>query len=218
LRNTKEGNMRSTLIMVGAATVLNVGLWLWAHPGTISRPSTIVAQTGPSDKLARDLVSGTTSQAQCPVPSSVSASAQDGKTSAAGSEKVPDQPWLNTVRDNVMALSLSPKVAERLVVKDVECAGAKCAITGALKPSSEGSSDVAALMQTLNDGEIAGGDSGRQVLLNGIQLGSAGTEFTMTVEGHEGPPARNPCQSVLDAWKTSHPEDFSDNNPFKAKG
>jgi hypothetical protein len=207
--------MRATLILIVLATVLNVGLWVWSPRAIGSRQLTSATPTATRGVSTGE--SALARQAQCPVPAAALPASGDAKANPAGAEKVPDQPWLNTVRDNVMALSLSPKVADRLGIKDVQCAGAKCEIAGALKPASEGSSDVAALMKTMNDGDIAGGDSARIVMLNAIQPGSAGTEFTMTVEGHEGPPI-NPCKSVMDAWKEMHPDDFAEKNPFKAKG
>jgi hypothetical protein len=211
--------MKWTLPLVCIATALNVGLWLWSPRGAALRQPVIqshaeqgAAPTGASASLAT---------AQCPVPAN-SAVAHEPKSSSQPAEKIVDQPWLNTVRDGVMQLSMSPKFADKVVLTKAECAGSKCQIEGSTKqdPNGQwaGSSDIASLMNTMSDGQIAGGDSGRVVALNSIKPGRDASEFSMTVEPNEGLPPRNPCQSVMDHWKLLHPEDFTENHGFKAKG
>jgi hypothetical protein len=203
--------MKWTLPVVCVATVLNVGLWFWS-------PRASDSQSGgpPTAVVATDVAA--TPTARCAVPAQLAPSPRDAKSSPPVNAKVVDQPWLNTVRDNVMQLSMTPKFANKMTLTKAECAGSKCEIEGTTKQAADGqwygTSDVAALMNTMNDGSIAGGDSGRLVSLNQVQPGRDGAEFSMTVEAHDGPPPTNPCDSVLNAWKEMHPEDWTEKNPF----
>jgi hypothetical protein len=204
--------MKWTLPVVCIATVLNVGLWLWS-------PRAIGFRQSVSDSTAAvPTAAAPAGTVQCPVPAHLVPAPPDTKSSAAVNAKAVDQPWLNTVRDSVMQLSMSPKFANKMTLTKAECAGSKCEIEGTTKQAADGqwygSPDVAALMNTMSDGSIAGGDSGRLVSLNQIKPGRDGSEFSMTVEAHDGPPPRNPCQSVLDSWKERHPEDWTEKNPF----
>ena len=213
--------MKWTLPVGCIATVLNVGLWLWAPRAIGSRQPPSIPQTeqpaGHSTSAAPTDVTSTTT-APCPVPAQPVPTPRDAKSGAPVSAKVVDQPWLNTVRDSVMQLSMSPKFANKVTLTRAECAGSKCEIEGNTKQAADGrwygSPEVASLMNTMNDGSIAGGYSGRMASLNQIKPGQDGAEFTLTVEAHDGPAPRNPCQSVLDAWKEIHPEDWTEKNPF----
>jgi hypothetical protein len=211
--------MKWTLPLVCVATALNVGLWLWwPREAAPRRP---LNQARAEQGAARSGASASLAAVQCPVPAAAGP-VREPKSSTQSTEKVVDQPWLNTVRDGVMQLSMSPKFADKVVLTKAECVGSKCQIEGSTKQGSDGrwagSSDIASLMNTMNDGQIAGGDSGRVVALNSIMPGRDASEFSMTVEANEGPPPRNPCQSVMDRWKLLHPEDFTENHAFKAKG
>jgi hypothetical protein len=195
------------LIVVGVAAALNVGLWLLTRPigappataGNISAArcsSPIPARTAQSSAVPN------------PTPSRVEAVAP-GAT--------PDQAWLNTVRDGVLQMSLTPKFADKVLISAVECKGSACEITGSTKRAADGqwqgSPAVADFFKAMGEGEIAGGETRRSALLNQMQSdpGGNGVDFSMTVQQNDGPPPRNPCQSILDMWKATHPEDFKDN-------
>jgi hypothetical protein len=208
--------MKWTLPVVCIATVLNIGLWLWSPPASGSRQAASNPQPEQSDRHSPAAVPMAT--AQCSVPAQLAPSLREAKLSPPANAKVVDQPWLNTVRDSVMQLSMSPKFANKMALTKAECAGSKCEIEGTTKQAADGqwygTSEVASLMHTMNDGSIAGGDSGRLVSLNQVKPGRDGAEFSMTVEAHDGPAPPNPCQSVLNAWKEMHPEDWTEKNPF----
>jgi hypothetical protein len=201
-----------TLIIVGLATALNVGLWICPRP------------LPPPHANASNVAA-----AQCDSPASAARTAASPSAAASNSAPLkakaglpgasPDQPWLNTVRDGVLQMSLTPRFTDKVLISAVECKGSECEITGSTKQRAdgqwEGSSAVADLFKAMGDGEIAGGDTHRAVLMNQIQSapGGNGSTFSLTVEQHDGAPFRNPCQSILDMWKASHPEDFK-NNPL----
>jgi hypothetical protein len=200
-----------TLIIVLLATALNVGLWFWPRPLTAPQPV-------PSDVPAVQCDSQSAMAKQAGQPSSPTASiATPLKAGAGTAGRAPDQAWLNTVRDGVLQLSLTPKFTNKVLISAVECKGSACEITGSTKQRAngqwEGSSAVADLFKAMGEGEIAGGDTHRAVLMNQMQSapGGNGSTFSLTVEQHDAPPFRNPCQSILDMWKATHPEDFKDN-------
>jgi hypothetical protein len=203
--------MRSTIILIAAATVVNASLWLWSSNENRLHASDEQLQGQQSGAVS----SAPMSAAQCPAP--ILPSATQAPKPPAPTRAV-DQPWLTTVRDNVLQLSLTPKFSDKVTISGVECRGSTCEITGSTKPVSDGewhgSSDVASLMKTMNDGQIAGGDTGRIVAVNSIQdkPGHGGMNFSMTVaDNNGGPPQINPCQSIFDAWKATHPEDYLEN-------
>jgi hypothetical protein len=210
--------MKWTLPVVGLATVLNVGLWLWSPHAAGSRQTASDPQAEQS--VSRSKAAAPAAIAQCALPAQLTASVGETQSGTLVRATAVDLPWLNTVRDSVMQLSMSPKFANKIALTKAECAGSKCEIEGTTKQATDGqwygSTEVASLMNTMSDGSIAGGDSGRLVSLNQIKPGRDGTEFSLTVEAHEGAAPRNPCQSVLDSWKERHPEDWTENNPFAA--
>jgi len=199
----------STLIVFGLATVLNVGLWLWSRPIDSPRLESSNARAQQCD--ARFANPTSTQQS----PATPIRKAETKKVDAVAAP--PDQPWLSTVRDSVLQASLMPKFSDKVLLSGVECKGSQCEITGSTKPGSNGqwhgSSDVADFMQAMGDGQIAGGDTNRLVALNQIQQKPSGNgvDFSMSVKQNDGPVPRNPCKSILDAWKATHPEDFVDN-------
>jgi hypothetical protein len=194
----------TSLVLIAAATVLNVGLWVR------SRPTEVTAQS-------------TTNLSQCEIvqaPKAVpikplAVKPIPNKSVAARPMDPPDQPWLTTVRDSVLQASLMPKFSDRVTVAGVECKGSACQVTGSTKADSngewQGNTAVADFMQSMNDGQIAGGDTRRSVVVNGVQTkaGQKGMDFSLTVQQDDSRPLVNPCQSVLDTWNSMHPEDFA---------
>jgi hypothetical protein len=201
----------STLIIVGLATTLNIGIWIWSHsadaPVSTASNQALRCETLPAVKPGE-------SAAPTVIP------VEKGPSKPVNKEAAPvDQPWVNTVRDNVLQASLMPNFADKVLLSGVECKGSKCEISGSTRPNSNGgwhgSSDISEFMQSMSDGQIAGGDTDRSVALNQIRpkADGKGMDFSLTVQQDNGPPRANPCQSIMDAWKDTHPEDFAD-NPF----
>ena len=152
----------ATVIFVGVATALNVSLWFLSRPRGTSHPEGIAIPTGQRDR-----------QGACPTPARA-ADLGDRLTRPApdvprqAGDRVaqnPDQPWLSTVRDSVLQVSQSPTFIDKLAITGINCHGSHCSINGSTHASPDGewhgSPDVAALMKAMNDGQIAGGDTGR---------------------------------------------------------
>jgi hypothetical protein len=201
----------STLIVVSVATVLNVGLWCWSRPTDRSHQEAGTVQPPQRENWSPVQPSTT------PLPTATAARPADRKETVARAASLPDQPWISTVRDGILQISQTRKFSGTLVISGLECQGSTCAITGSTKASSDGqwhgSSDVSALMKAMNDGQIAGGDTGRSVAVNLIQTSPDGTgvDYSLTVQDNNGSPFVNPCQSIVDAWKATHPDDFLEN-------
>jgi hypothetical protein len=199
----------SIVILVGAATVVNVGLWFWPRPADspVFGPKNLQIQQCKSDPA-------TIKQPLTPLPDNAVPQKLESHAPAAA---VPDQPWVNTVRDSVLQLSLVPKFSDKVLISGLECKGSACEITGSTTQSADGkwhgSSEVADLMKAMGDGQISGGDTDRSVSLNQVHSkpGGNGVDFTLTVQQNNGPPIANPCQSIFDAWKSTHPDDFLEN-------
>jgi hypothetical protein len=208
-----EHNMRtsSLLTVIGVASALNVGLWFWPRPIEAVGPSATFARTHQCDD--KPSISAGAPQTTLPV----AVSSVPRKSAGESTKTPPDQHWLTTVRDSVLQASLMPKFSDKVLLSGVECKGSACAITGSTKADSKGqwygNSAVADFMHSMNDGQIAGGDTHRSVVVNQLQprAGEKGFDFSLTVQQNEGLPFVNPCQSVLDMWNSMHPEDFAEN-------
>jgi hypothetical protein len=202
----------STLILVSAATVVNLGVWLWALP-MAGAAQTECRPAAAASTAAETSANNSASMNKDERPGA----AQKISVHAGGlpAAVLPDQSWLSTVRDAALQISQSQPFSDKLTLSDLECQGSKCDITGSTKVSSDGqahgASDVARLMKAMNDGQIAGGDSGRSVVLNQMQSGPNGVNFSLTVQQEA---VVNPCQAIFDLWKQTHPEDALQNPDF----
>jgi hypothetical protein len=153
----------STVILVSAATALNLSVWYLSRPTTSTRPTECGTEAVASDTAAA-LPSASTS-----ISSEEATKGAVKKVTAPvlslPALPVPDQPWLSTVHDAALQIAQSPKVSDALTLSHIECQGSKCEISGSTKVSSDGqahgSSDVARLLKAMNEGQVAGGDTGR---------------------------------------------------------
>src|ERR1700753_932471 len=98
--------MKWTLTAVCFATALNIGLWLLSARTIGSQQRSTPVQSAPT----------AASTAQCPVPVLSVSSASEPKAEVPAKAGEVDQPWLNTVRDSVMQLSMSPKFADKVTL------------------------------------------------------------------------------------------------------
>jgi hypothetical protein len=203
----------TSLILIAAATAINVSLWVR------SRPTEVSAQSATNLQMRQcEIVQPPKGVPREPLPLS---QIPNKAAAAAHPADPPDQPWLTTVRDSVLQASLMPKFSDKVIVAGVECKGSTCQVTGSTKADSkgewQGNTAVADFMKTMNDGQIAGGDTHRSVVVNGVQTKAdqKGMDFSLTVQQDDSRAMLNPCQSVLDTWNSMHPEDFA-NGPKPA--
>lgn len=202
----------STLVVVSVATALNVGLWFWSKPsaGLADRPSVSAAtcQTNAgSQASANSIATKLATQAHLK-PAMRTQAIMASQTPA----QIAESPaWIPRVRDDVLELAQSTQFSDKLAISGIECQSSSCKIDGATHPSADGtrnsSSEVARLMKAMNDGQIAGGDTGRWASLNSIQSTADGVQFVMSIEPVAAPPV-NPCQSVFDLWNKMHPGEW----------
>jgi hypothetical protein len=201
----------STFIVVSVATLFNIGLWFWPRPGPLplSNVGACAVEARKAAARMQDEVSTT-----APRPLSVSPIGLADKNASNTSVRMsPDQPWLSTVRDGVLGLAQTAAFFDTLKIADVQCQGAICAIAGSTQTSSDGhrhgNADVATLLNAINNGQIAGGDTGRLASLSSVQMnaGGDGVDFTLSVEQSTGGFV-NPCQSVFDLWNQMHPGEW----------
>jgi len=215
----------SAVVLIGVATLANGGLWLWSRPKlTVPAPEGACAigvrAEGTDNARLTSTVAAVLSTGR-KVQSTTIPSENGSEKNAAGIKTpvlTPDQPWLSNVRDGVLQVAQSGQFYDKLTIADVQCQGSTCAVTGSTQTSSDGqrhgAADVARLMNAMDDGQIAGGDTGRAVLMTSVQTDpqNGGTNFALQIQPVDGTPS-NPCQAVLDQWNTMHPGDFTVSTP-----
>jgi hypothetical protein len=216
---------KTTLILVSMATLANGGLWLWARPNSLAPTHGLACPVGlRADADASEGLDSASALPELrkvqPQWTRVRPEKEIGKTAASTNSLVPapDQAWLSSARDGVLQVAQSAQFFDKLTIADVQCQGSMCEVTGSTQASSDGqrhgATEVARLMNAMTDGQIAGGDTGRAVLMTSVQTDtqSGQATFALQIQPTEGPPS-NPCQAVLDQWNTLHPGDFSVSTP-----
>lgn len=121
----------SIVILVGVATAVNVGLWFWSRPtySPACAPENTRIQQCKSD-------AGTIEKSLTPRTEKVESRKLESIAPASTSQ---DQPWVNTIRDSVLQLSLIPKFSDKVLISGLECKGSACEITGSTVPAEMGS-------------------------------------------------------------------------------